>query len=270
MFHRADQTRRSDASRATWWVACLAVPMLPGCVNLPASAMNTLVEARSLYETGQFGASKAKTDAVIRTYPLVSQTAEAYYLRALCHVELGSKSQANEDAQRCLTLSKDETLTARAHAMVGAILFEGGRFEAAAKHYAKALTRLPEEPENDLVHYNYGICLQRCRAWKAARARFAAVFQRYPGSSLAGRARRAHAWKHEFFSIQCGAFRERAKAQSMADALRRTRITARIEPNNTAGETLFSVLVGKYPTHDGARAALASIRRHAGGAFVVP
>ena len=243
-----------------------------GCAELPASARQTLAEARELYRAKQYADAKSKSDSVIQHYSAFSQTAEAYYLRALCHVELGDRSRAAEDAQRCIAKSTDPVLTARAHATTASILFEQRRHKPAVGHYERSLKNLPEDRGRDLVHFNYGVCLQRIGDWRGARAQFSIVQRKYPTSSLAERARRAAAWPHEFFSIQCGAYRDRGAADARANALKggRGRPPARVQKRVVSGQTLYTVLVGRYPTYDEAQSALGAVRRRARGAFVVP
>lgn len=264
---RASRQRRGMALLAAMpWAVSF------GCTELPASARETLVEARELYRAKQYAAAKSKSDSVIKRYSAFGQTAEAYYLRALCHVELGDRSRAAEDAQRCIAKSSDPVLTARAHATTASILFEQRRHKPAVSHYKRALKNLPEDPGRDLVHFNYGVCLQRVGDWRGARAQFSIVQRRYPTSSLAERARRAAAWPHEYFSIQCGAYRDRGAAETLANSLKggRGRPAARVQMRVVSGQSLHTVLVGRFPTYDEAQSALGMVRRRAGGAFVVP
>lgn len=264
-------TRRiTEFARPLLGICTLAIGFSSGCAELPVGARNTLREARSSYERGDYAAADRQLDEVIRDYPTYSQTAEAYYLRALCHAARSNMGPAGEDAKLCIAKSSDPMLTAKAHAMVGAVLFDQGNAEAAVSHYAKALPNLPKESQNDLVYYRYGICLQRVGRWQEAKSQFMTLLKEHRGSSLAEHARRLHDWSHAYFAIQCGAFRDRDRAETLARELGRSRLSVSVEPRATTGETLYSVLAGRYATYEEARRALPTIRRRAGGALIVP
>ncbi len=265
------QTRRcTESARPLLGMCSLAIVFCAGCVELPVAAKNTLNEARTSYERGDYSAANRKLDQLIRDYPTYTQTAEAYYLRALCHTARSNMGRAGEDVKQCIAKSSDPTLTAKAHAMAGAILFDQGNADAAAGHYRKALRNLPKESQNDLVYYRYGICLQRLGRWKEAKAQFATILKQYRGSSLAEHAQRLHDWSHPYFAIQCGAFRDRDRAATLARELGRSRINATVERRITAGEPLHTVLAGRYTTYEEARRALPTIRRRVDGAMIVP
>ncbi len=262
--HRALETGRA------WLCVVLLSLTAAGCAELPASARQTLTDARQDYASHDYRSARVKLDGIIAAYPSRPETANAFYLRALCRVGQSNKAAAGEDIQRCISVSSDRKLTAKAHAMAAALLFEAGNTDAATSHYEQALKALPDEPNNDLVHYRYGLCLQRRGSWKNAKVQFATVFQRYPDGPLADHAKRLFDWPHPYFSIQCDSFRDRRKANARAHALNQVGLRARVEARPLAGETLYAVLVGQYRTYDEAQSGLLRVTRHADGAFVIP
>lgn len=260
------------APRISRFQAILAVLLLAsaGCSEFPDSARQTLDRARRSYASGKYADATTKASTVIASYPQHADTAGAYFVRALCFIARSNKMRAGEDIQQCIRLSRDRTLTAKAHAMSGALLFESGNDSGAVRHYEKALKHLPEERDKDLVHYRYGICLQRVGRWDAAKGQFATVFRRYPKSSVAELARRHHAWPHDYFVVQCGAYGSRESAAARVRELRRHGLTGRIETRTQRGRTMQMVYEGRYPTFQSARRSLGSVRRRVGDVLIAP
>ena len=252
---------------------------LAGCAQLPDSAWQQLKQAQRDYDNRAYHVAEGKLDAVLKKYsgrgvPLhegePAFAAEAYYLRSLCYTKLSNKARAESDARHCLKLSKDPKLTARAHATLATLLYETNRIKEALPHFAEALKGLPEKPPTDLLRYRFGLCLQRENHWKEARLQFAAVFQRYPKGSPAQHAKRLYDWTHDYYSIQCGAFREKGKAAKLERRLKRAGLPSRVESLPRSGELLYMVYVGQYPRYEQARDALSSVQRHISDAIVMP
>ncbi len=253
------------------WMACAALVLgAGGCVELPPHAKTQMVQAEKEYRSGQYDSAKSKLDEVIQAYPSVLETSEAYYLRAQCLANRGNRGAAQSDIERCLALSKNSDLTARAHATAGELAFEAGDAKKASEHFRQALRNLPERPPYDLARYRYGVCLAQLGEWKNAREQWDAVVRGYPGSSITGQAQRMLAWPGDFFSIQCGAFRDLAAASKQAQKMRSAGHSARTEKRQRDGETLHMVYVGQYLRLSQAQEALGKIKQHAPGAVIVP
>jgi len=256
--------------------------LMTGCVEIPSAAWEQLSAARRDYDKHAYRVAGGKVDAVLRNYVMRGGSAdsvphgaeafaaEAYYLRSLCGTQTSNKAQAEADARQCLKLSKDENLTARAHANLATLLYEANRIHEAIPHFADALKALPDRPPTDLIRYRYGLSLQRENRWKEARVQFAAVYQQYPTSTSAQHAKRLCEWPHEYFSIQCGAFREKSSAVDLERKLNRAGLRSKVETQPRRGEMLHVVYVGQYPQYNGARDALPSVQRVVSDAMVVP
>jgi tetratricopeptide (TPR) repeat protein len=237
---------------------------------LPVSEKVKLVKAEEQFRAGDYAGAQAALDDIISRYPKYNETASAYYLRAHVHERSSRLAPATQDVQHCIALSKDPKLTALAHAMAGGLLFDAGNSDAARAHFERAMTDLPDEPPMDVARYRYGICLQRAGQWKQARQQFAAVSQRYAGQPIAERARRLYDWPHEFFSIQCGAFREHKPANEMSGRLRKARLNGWVHTQTRAGTKLYTVYCGRYPDYEQAKQGLVAARRVVSDAHVVP
>lgn len=256
--------------------------MLVGCVEIPTAAWEELSEARRDYDKRAYRVASGKVDIALRehvhrggsadTVPRGAEAfaAEAYYLRSLCGTKTFKKVRAEADAKQCLKLSKDAALTARAHANLATLLYEANRIREALPHFAEALKGLPDRPPTDLMRYRYGLSLQRENRWKEARVQFAAVFQHYPTGTSAQHAKRLYEWPHDFYSIQCGAFRDKSKAAKLERKLKRAGLRSKVETRPRSGELLYVVYVGRYPRYNGARDSLRSVQRVVSDALVVP
>ena len=247
-----------------------AAPMLAGCAELPTSAKQKLLQAEREYRDADYRAARRDLDRFLGEYPHHSESAQAYYLRALCLVQQSDKAKANEDIQHCIRLSRHTNLTAKAHAMAGALLYESGNTRSALSHYAKALKNLPEQPPTDRVRFRYGLCLQRNGEWEKAKAQFSLVFQRYPDSKCAAEARKLYDCPTNAFSIQCGAFRNKSAAGELKAKLKRLGLNGRIESRPRSGEFLHYVFVGRYSRYDQAEHALGRVRHHIKDALITP
>jgi len=239
-----------------------------GCSQLPASAWDEINAAQSAYFARNFPAAIQKLDGVLYAYPHHAESAEAYYLRALCHAERSNYEQAAQDAERCIALSGDKNLKAKGHATAASALFELGDCERALPHYRAALSDLAEGPKHDQLRFNYATCLQKAGDWSKARLEFAMVYQRHPTSPLAERARQMS--EFDAFYIQCGAFRDRSGAESLTRRLRAAGLDARVDTKRRGGELLHVVFVGRYVSHDKASEALRLVKSRVPDAHVVP
>ncbi len=232
--------------------------------------MDRVVEAERDYRNKRYREAETKLNRYLRRYPDSPESAEAYCLRALCNVQLSHKRRAESDARRCIELSRHDDLTANAHATIATLLYETNRTREALMHFEWALRGLPDKPPADLLRYRYALSLQRDARWRDARLEFASVRRRHAGSTLAQHAQRMLDWPHDYYAIQCGAFRDRASASSMAARLKRSGLSGSVESRTRGGESLFTVYVGQYRRYAEALDALASARRQVKDAFVAP
>lgn len=248
----------------------VAVALCGGCVELPPAGKIKLADAERSYRANDIRKATQTLDEIIREFPEYKESALAYYLRALCHERSDRVVDAGRDVQKCIALSTNRTLTAKARAMAGAFYFDSGNVTAAIEQYAKAIDGLPKEPPADIVRYRYGVCLQRHSEWDNARKQFEIVVRDYPSSQAASWARRMLEWRHDFFSVQCGVFRDRGAAASLAGRLTSARLNGWTESQRRDGGTMQVVFSGRYKTYEQAKAAVASVKRIAPDATVAP
>ncbi|MEK6643850.1 MAG: SPOR domain-containing protein [Planctomycetota bacterium] len=249
---------------------CAALISVVGCVELPPPARDQLSEAEKDYRNREYKGAATKLDDILRQYPEYQQSAEAYYLRAQVRAVQNNKVAALTDAKKCISLSHDADLTARANATAGAMCFEAGNHRDAVNFFEAALKKMPETPPTDLVRFRYAVSLQRIGDWRKARPAFATVYQRYPNSTLANQARLMFEWPWDYYVIQCGAFRDAAAANKLAQKLQGNGVSARVEQRQRLGETLHTVCVGSYPKYELAQEALRTVKSRSPAATIEP
>lgn len=253
------------------FIVVAALPLCPGCGGpFPTNARDRLIAANRQYESGNLTAARGELDTIIRDYPAAPQSAEAYYLRGLCHMRARESSLAGRDFERCVSLSRRPDLAAKAHAALGEIDFGLERYAAACEHFAIAASGLGNESPIDEVLYRYGVSLQREGRWDEARAQLARLLQQHGGGRHRDEVQRRVNWPANTFAIQCGVFREPKGADALVRKLSAAGISARQAVEGRAGESIRVVYAGKYGTRPQAKAALPGVRRIAPDAQVMP
>lgn len=248
----------------------LALAGLAGCQTLPAPAVQRLNEAEGAYRANQFDRTEELCTAVIKAHGDKPDVAEAFYLRGLARLKGREQDGAIRDFETALNKTQRRELRGRAHAQLGNIDFERGRYQQAVVHYAWARDELPDQPPKDRVCLQHGIALQRLGRFRDAQPVLAETFKKFPQSSHAAEARRRHTWPHEFFTIQCGAFSDVARAHQHAARLQAQGVSAVAVPEGEGGSRLYHVRVGRYITYIQAEGALSGVRRGQPDAFILP
>ncbi len=262
-----ERRHRPLARRHAAWILCLG---LCGCAELPPHMKQELVQADKSYRANDMPAAIKRLDPLLAQFPNTPESAEAYYLRALCRIKLSKATDALADLLECVRLSTRADLTARAYASMGGVQHDLGQYAAAAASFEKALQKLPDQSPTDQVRLRYGICLQRLGKWEEARTAFSTLIRRFPSSPYAEDARRRFSWKHSFFSIQCGAFVGPQQADALVQKLRSAISEGWVEPEARYGRPMYVVYAGKYGTLAEAEAGLRAARRVTPEAFIVP
>ncbi|MCP4590616.1 MAG: SPOR domain-containing protein [bacterium] len=99
---------------------------------------------------------------------------------------------------------------------------------------------------------------------------FRDLASQFPGSEHALLARSKADWPHDYFVIQCGAFKKIAGAHQHVKTLAQQRITALAVPEGVGSSRLYVVRVGRYPDYAAARQHLPVVRRVQPDAFIAP
>lgn len=280
-----------------------AAVLWSGCA-LPEPARLKLVEADREYDAGRYGRAETAASDVIRSHPLVGETAEAYYIRGLCAQRMKRTGAATQDFEQAVKLSKRKDLTAKAHAALGAMAYDDGRWQAAADHFDPAAKTEPPVAPMDEVYYRYGVALKRLNKPAESRQQFARLVQYFPNSVHADEARREvrgvrgysgvgladaggaasppggsagadsggggrAAGGARAYAIQCGVFSAASRAESTSKRLSAAGLVPRIEVESRGGRPVHVVYVGMFTQRGEADGMLPTVRRVVSDAVVV-
>jgi len=241
-------------------IGCGKQPLGPDGVKL-------LQEGMLAYQRGEDLAAIQKLDTFLVRYPRTHRTDEAYYYRGLAHYRRGNADQATSDFRAALQITDREDLEARARLAMADAAYGQGKMPEAEELYRRALDELStDEPPTDHVLYQLGACLQRQRKWHEADLYFDCLIGDFWKSEYADRARRRI--RGEGWTVQAGAFADRARAKSQAAAFQEQGLDAFIVPENLDGKLHYLVRVGKHTTYEQAAETLPAVEKLASGAYV--
>ena len=122
----------------------------------------------------------------------------------------------------------------------------------------------------DAILYCAGISMQRIGKWKEAAYQFGRILRQYRDSPIASEARRMAGWKHEYYSIQLGAFKNADNAADTVRSFRAKNLDAVQEYLPIGGGSLWVVMAGRYQNYADARADLPRVRKIESQAVIVP
>ncbi len=244
--------------------------VLAGCTALPQPAVESVRDAGRMYAAGQYDQAAVVLDRVITEQRNAQGIGEAYYVRGLCHSRQHRYRAAEADLRWAAEHGGRAEIIGRSWAQLGHLAYDQGHYDTAAKYYASALPELPGHPPTDEVYFQHGDSLQKLGRWRDAREVLPKVWHLFPNSHLTQAARRKFAWPHDFLSIQCGAFTDRARARDLERQLRERRLDSRVEVDLRARPPLTKVFVGRFPTFQAARGALPVVRAGVDDAIIVP
>ncbi|MBI4578487.1 MAG: SPOR domain-containing protein, partial [Planctomycetes bacterium] len=240
-------------------LAAVSLLLAGGCATLPPNERQALIEASRQYARGDVSSAQRTAERIIRDYGQAAEIAEVYYLRGLCRFSNGQDRTAGDDFERAISRSKRSDLTAQCTASLAAIAYRRGDFKRAADLYRESVGQLRDVPPTDVILYCAGVAMRRAGDWHNANFQFARILNRFRDRPIAADARRAAAWRHPYFAIQLGAYRDRDNAAKLVQSMRQQGFDASQEYLPRNGESLWIVTTGHYSTHDEARAALANV-----------
>ena len=268
----AECTRMPGSPRGLWRAAILMVlpGLLAGCAHFGPQERVTLAQASQLYSSGEITSATVRLDRLIADFGGAAEIGEAYYLRGLCRAQARQSRPAVEDFQQALRKSKRHDVKTRALVSLGTLAYRRGDWAEAAEWYGEALPRLANKPPKDEILYCTGIALQRIGRWRESARRFADILHKFRGRPIAAEARRMAMWRHDYYAIQLGAFRDSDNAARAVYDWRERRVDAVQENLRRQGEALWVVMTGRYRTYAEATAGLQRIRKLEPTAHIIP
>ncbi len=251
----------------------LALPVAAicfGCHGLPPSAVDRILKSEHAYRIARYDESQRLATSVIRSYPEEPDTAEAYYLRGLARVRSGDRAEANGDFRQAVRLCERSDLKSVLSTQLAHMLFEDHAFAGAARLYNQALKGPYPENCTPGLWFRYALSLERSGAFCDARSAFQRVADQRTDARLSSAASTHLAWRHSYFTLQCGAYTRAERARAAAKMLKERGLDAAVVRSGRPGVASHLVHAGRYPDYVSARAALADIRRVQPDAFVIP
>lgn len=241
-----------------------------GCTSMPPAQQQMLIEASQQYTQGDITSAQATLDRLVRDYSHTSEISEVYYLRGLCRFISRQPQAAREDFERAVARSGRSDLTARCRASLAAIAFQEGKWERAAELYEEAIGELPDVPPTDEILLAAGMSMQRAGQWQKAAFPFARILNKFRNRPIVADTRKMAAWRHPYYSIQLGAYRDADNAEKAVRSFRQQGFDAVQEYLPRGGESLWVVMAGHYRTLRDAQAALAGARQRHADAVIIP
>lgn len=250
--------------------AVLLAGVLLGCQGVPPGGREMLARANTAYARGDYAAGDASAGEFLRRFASSVGAGEAYYLRGLCRVRLGQHDAARADFTAGAAAADRPELKAYCQAMLANLAYDRGEIDAALAEYAASVPYLPARPPTDEILFRYGVCLQRAGRWDQARHVFSRLLDAFATSLEADAARCRFAWRHDYFAIECGAFRRVDEANHAGERLRGLGLDASVEFVRLDGQAAWRVLSGRYPTYNDAAGDLSRVRAIEPRARIVP
>ncbi|MHA1600320.1 MAG: SPOR domain-containing protein [Alphaproteobacteria bacterium] len=241
-----------------------------GCAELGPAEQRALQEASRLYESGDIATASSRLDPLIRDFRDAAQIGEAYYIRGLCRAKARRMQAAAGDFKMAVRKSKRDDLTARGRASLGSLAYQKGDWRGALEYFEKALPDLPDTPSKDDLLYAAGVAAQRAGQWKDASRYFREILRKFGSRPVAIQARRMAQWRHPYFAIQLGVYRDSSNAARAVQQWREHRIDAVQENLPRRGEAVWVIMAGRYRTYNEARQGLQRIRNIESGAYIIP
>ena len=250
--------------------AVLSSMLAAGCASLPPHERQLLTQAAANYTRGDVSAANSQLDRIIRDYDTTPEIAEAYYLRGLCRWKSQQPSAASQDFERGIAKSRREDLTAHCRAALAAMAFERSDWEQAAELYAKALPQIPDAAPTDEILYAAGLAMQRAGRWKEAATQYGRILWKFSNRPVAANARIQAGWRHPYYAVQLGAFRDADNAAASVQEFRKHGLDPEMENLPRGGQAIWVVMAGRYRTFNEAKAALPRYKPLRADATIIP
>jgi len=233
-------------------IVCL---LLAACSNVDSKSLQ---EGFKKYTAQQVPEAQTIADQYITANPNSGDIDQAYYLRGICRMTLGSRVGAASDLRLALAKTSRADLRSKASRALGDIAYDQQQWADAVKSYQAALDNPALLPvAATYLNYRIGAALQCLGEWAKAEPWFAKVVAANNVEELfAAAVRRMYA---RSFAIQYGAFQERAGAQALLAQVQAAGIaagiTSEVRTVNKQNKLWFLVQSGSHSTWSEAAAA---------------
>lgn len=240
------------------FLALLTTLFVSGCESVPSTTSLNL--AQRDYQAGRFESAHRNALKALQT-PNNTDRYKAAYLAGLSSYQLGNLDQADQHLLLALKATNSQT-QARTKAMLGTIRLDQQRPLDAANLFKDAALALKGTDARQAAH-RAALAFQQAGDETQAETWFARASGDLFGQTYAP----VRAPEMAEFTLQVGAFRERARAQNAADNAAELAKdidigTVRVIPRtNDRGQELYIVQVGQFATRQEASRAKAKLGR---------
>jgi len=239
-----------------------------GCANTPSpQAKELLTGGSQAFSRGDYAVAVEKTDAFLRDNSAKIGADEAYFIRGLAKYNLKDLPGARSDLNEALNRTKLKQVRVQSLVALGDIAWDLDDMALAERHYRQALDDIEDgKAPSDHARYRLGCVLQRRGAWDDADLQFSRVVHFFGTSELgkqAARRSRCRAW-----TVQAGAYRDKARADLAAKSLQAQNLPAKVEALAEDGNLLYVLQVGRYVQYEQAVAAMPAVKKLQTDAYV--
>jgi len=241
--------------------ACLTALLsagLAGCAKGPLdkASERLFLAGHQSFQSGDYRDAERQFSEVISRSPTSWALSEVCYFRGLARLKLGQRAKAKDDFRKGATLYGRELTQVYSAVALANLEYEEGNDATAAHLYTQALEHRGKKLPMDAILYRLAVSLQRLGRWAEADDALARLLSEYRDSSLVAHARPR--FRARGFTVQAGAFADRANAQALAAKLRQDGFQVRLPPPS-GSKMLHAVCVGRYQTYREATQAAASL-----------
>ncbi|MHC5002013.1 MAG: SPOR domain-containing protein [Planctomycetota bacterium] len=243
--------RRRSARGVSTLAATALLAVAGGCTS--TTTTETLDDALEDYYAGRYDECHDTAVEIMLSADGESED-QAAYLAGLSALRMGDLDEA-ELRLRMAADAEDEQVAAKARASLGLVRLEQGHPEEAAELLTAAASGLSGEDATEAARLAASARTGGGSAWSGSGGRPAAAATSFHGGAGAsGR-----------FTLQAGAFREQARAESVAREVRQRSPEMRpvqvIPRRDARGRTLYLVQLGRFATRQEAAVARTAMNR---------
>lgn len=162
-----------------------------------------------------------------------------------CEYALGDEKAARRIYQEIVENPVGEPLRILALEDLGMIDLETGAYPAAAARFREALALQKEPKEREHIRYKLAMALQRDGKFQEARQHYEEIIKADPDAKLALKVR-SRLKLPDYFTVQVGAYGDKAKADQQVQIFQAAKFDAFIEPVRSGDKILYRVRAGKF------------------------
>lgn len=252
------------------WVTVAAGVLMTGCNSLTETQRVSLMEGERAFRNKDYRQAVDRLSRFLNEGGDRPEAARARYVRGMAYALLGERPRAYADLEYAARAGSDPQLTWQPDAVLGVLLFEDERWEAASRTLRRATDRMPASAPKDALLFRVGLCYERTGRWDDALVVHRQIVSEFPRGAYLTAAERRLRLRADHFTVQCGAFTDRRNADRLLAELIRDGLDAQVRQEHRPDGIYHVVVVGRYPSYGEAIAALGRVRGYVESAVLWP